>query len=118
MTGQPDFFAYRDLPGGLQAPSGPATTIPTKEEGARDRYLAWRLTDEGLEAWALIVYWALQVYEYGSRRISVNRLVERVRDEQQIKVNNSWRAQISDDLIRAYPQLEPLIERRKRTKLR
>ena len=118
MTGQPDFFAYRDLPGGLQAPSGPATTIPTKDQGTRDRYLAWRLTAEGAGAWTSIVTWAVLECEVGLPRISVNRLVERVREEQQTKVNNSWRAEIADDLIRAYPQLEPLIERRKRTKLR
>jgi len=112
----PDLFTYRDLPGGLGAPSGPATTIPTREDGKRMKYLDWRLTEGGAKAWAQIVRWAREEYYDGVKRVSINRLVERVRLDRLIKINNSWRSYLSDDLVALHPELDAVIERRKRTK--
>lgn len=112
----PDLFVYRDLPGGIQAPSGPATEIPPKEAGTYRCYRLWRNTPEGRKAWKIIAHMALSQWMQHARRISINQLCETVRDQEHISINNTYRGWLSDSLIVEYPQLDELIRRRKRTK--
>ena len=49
-------------------------------------------------------------------RISINRLCEALRFQEKIAINNSYRGWLADSLVHEYPQLDELIERRKRTK--
>lgn len=95
-------------------PSGPQSPIPTPLAGSREAYWAWRRTEDGLVAWGGIQRTVLGLVASGASRISINAVVEQVRSNTGLRINNTWRAYIADELIERYPTLKPLIERRKR----
>jgi len=83
------------------------------------RYDAWRRTSEGLLAFLEIERRVLARANSGSReqpveRIAVNEITELVRRDLRVRINNSWRALISRELIARTPWLKDLIEIRRR----
>ena len=78
------------------------------------KWARWITTPEGRELYAEIERRALACWHRGDRRVEVNRLVADVRSERHVRIDNSIRSLLADALVRAYPVLEPLIERLKR----
>lgn len=79
-------------------------------------YLAWRGTPDGEAFWREMQNRALRAFHGGAQRISVNGLHDEVRRDLKIGSNNTWRPWLADDLVRRYPDLLAVIERRKRRK--
>jgi hypothetical protein len=99
-------------------PSGPRRELPTKAEGQFSAYVRWRGTEDGHRAWRWIVEQALLAAERRQRRVSPRTLVARCRDTLHVKLNDHYSAWIGDDLWAAFPILRPLIERRRRWKVK
>lgn len=81
------------------------------------RYLMWLESPEGLKVFKLVAHMALNECRAKAARTSINRLCEVMRYQERVKITNSYRGWLSDSIIREYPQLDGLIERRKRTKV-
>jgi hypothetical protein len=99
-------------------PSGPRAEIPSKAEGQFSAYVRWRGTEQGDLAWRWIVGQALLAAEQGKQRVSPRTLVARCRDALHVKINDHYSAWIADDLVTAFPILRPIIERRRRRKVK
>lgn len=83
-------------------------------------YRAWRESGDGYKAFATLERLAVEQFHgtNGARkRISINALVEKVRDIWKIHINNTYRAWIADELIRRHPDMASVIVRRKRVKV-
>lgn len=116
----------QDLPLFDQPPSGPACRmVASHRANTRAGYLAWRGTEDGLAVWELVQRKALAILSAANRayvtgttwkppRISTKAIVEQVRAELRLEVNNSYTAMFADDLVVRYPELLECIERRKR----
>ena len=105
MSAQPTFF---------DAPSGPASPGADARANTGAAYGAWRNTGDGLRVWQFLLTRAKQLWHQGAKRVSVNALVEAARQELKLDVNNTYRAWLADDLVRAEPGLDRVIERRVR----
>lgn len=97
-------------------PSGPQSVVPVRAQNSYVAYLHWRASEDGIRAWDRIQYHALRLERDGAARISTKALVEMVRGELKVDINNTATPWLADDLIRRYPQFERLIERRVRRK--
>lgn len=71
-------------------------------------------TTTDLRALPLIEQRALALAAGGAERISIKTLIEYVRAETKLTINNSESSFIVDELVARNPHLEPLIERRAR----
>ena len=97
-------------------PTGPAVVPPSREANSYSAYREWRETEDGALAWRHLVDGARQQAADLVSRISVYGLSEEARHILKIEINNTFRPWIADDLVEQYPELLPLIERRKRKK--
>lgn len=95
-------------------PSGPETDPFTRSESTRQAYITWRFTEDGKRFWDVLVQLALDLAPNG--RVSINHIHDEARAVTQIRANNNFRPWLADELIRKYPKLERVIERRKRRK--
>lgn len=109
MTAEPTLF---------DVPSGPASPGTDARANTGAAYGAWRATADGLKVWLFLLGRARAAFASGATRISVNKLVEEARVELKLDVNNTYRAWLADDLVRAEPGLGAVIERRARRKAR
>jgi len=57
---------------------------------------------------------ALACWQNGDRRVEINRIVADVRRDLGVSVDNSLRAILARRLVEKHPQLDALIERRRR----
>jgi hypothetical protein len=106
-------FLFEEAPA---PPTGPTKIAPDAEANHYTVYCEWRETEEGKKVWEFVVAEALLLARAGEKRISVNALCEQARHKLKALVNNTYRAWIADDLVVQYPELLPVIERRRRTK--
>lgn len=95
-------------------PSGPPAPVPTKAEGTREAYLAWRGTDDGARVRKYVEREALAALRRGETRISTRTLVCVARDFFKVAVNNNFSPYIADELVHDFPALQDVIERRVR----
>ena len=99
-----------------EPPSGPPGSVPHRRSGSRAAYLDWRATEEGQQVWRSIKDRAADALRHDEERIGTKGLVEATRALLKVPINNSYTGWLADDLIREYPGLEKLIERRVRKK--
>lgn len=78
------------------------------------KWTRWIATDQGRALFAEIEARALASWHRGDARIEVNRIVADIRAERRVSLDNSLRAPIADELVRRWPSLATLIERRRR----
>jgi len=102
----------------LELPFGPPSPGNDARANSGAAYGAWRETRDGLRVWLFLLGRAKAALFGGAKRISVNKLVEEARVELKLEVNNTYRAWIADDLVRAEPGFAHVIERRARRKVR
>lgn len=95
-------------------PSGPAATIPSPKSGTRAAYWVWRKTDDGVMVWRWILERVNAAFMAGEKRASPRTLVADCREALRVKVNDHFSAFVADELVERYPELKPIIERRKR----
>lgn len=108
-------FAPLDLPPRRPSP-GPAEQRVLPIDGTlQARYEAWRRSEEGGWVFATIRERALEEAREGAQRIGVKGIVEAVRRELRVAVNNSATAFIARELWETVPALRGLIELRQRT---
>lgn len=79
------------------------------------RYDAWRKTEDGERVYAEVRARALAAASAGDRRIGVKAIVEAVRADLKVKVNNSATALMARELYEQHPALRDLIELRQRS---
>jgi hypothetical protein len=96
-------------------PTGPDSTPFSHEDGAPEKYIAWRETYEGQSALSLMGQIALQDVAAGARRVSINYLSDRLRARSHIRHCNTWRPWMADDLIHRHPVLADFIQRKVRS---
>ena len=77
-------------------------------------YRVWRGTEDGLRVWSVLQDLALAETYRGATRLSVKFLVEKIRHDHRVTIDNSFTALLADDLARCYPHMAKLIERRVR----
>jgi hypothetical protein len=80
-----------------------------------DRYHRWRMAHP--ELFAEIERRVLACARRGDRRIEVNRIVSEVRADLKVKLDNSARAPLADELVARHGFLDGKIERRRRRSL-
>jgi hypothetical protein len=78
------------------------------------KYLAWRATPEGQEAYQWIATRATELVAGGATRLSISQLVEGYRFAMRQSVNNTFRAPMVRELEDQYPVLAGLFEQRVR----
>lgn len=113
-------LAGRTWPTAPPAPVDEQREIPL-ERTIQAEYDAWRGTEDGLQAWDFIRHKAKALSAAvppGKRKkgaLSIDWLVQLARKELRLSINNDFRALLSRDLITVHPELNDLIERRRRT---
>ena len=95
-------------------PTGPAAEPYHKEDGTPEALRAFLATEEGQTFW----YAALSEARATSQddRFSVLGFIHDFRREHKVRVNNSFAPYLADLLVLEDPDLEAVIERRKRKK--
>ncbi len=110
QTGQPD------LPTVPDPPTGPAVE-PFDYEGS-----SWKAgeefagSEEGRAFWEFLQGEAMDAAVRGEKRYAVKHGMEAFRASRKAEVNNTFAPWFADALILKYPDLEGIVERRKRTK--
>lgn len=99
-------MSLADLP--LWASPERSTPLPL------DAYAKWRSTPDGERVWYAIQQEALTQWHSGSLRIGINHLSECVRATLKLRLPNSLRPQMADELCARYPELAGVIHRHKR----
>jgi hypothetical protein len=94
-------------------PTGPAAEIPNRAAGSYGAYLEWRDTDVGQRFFNEARAAALEA----DGRFSPRSFLAWFRDEYKVRVNDHFSPYLADELITACPELEAIIERRKRKKV-
>lgn len=80
-----------------------------------DRYARWRAANPDL--FAEIERRVLARANRGDGRVEINAVFASVRHDLTVKLDNSMRAPLADELVARHPHLETKIERRRRRSL-
>lgn len=91
-------------------PTGPLAQPYTPADGRPARYVKFITSDEGRVFWNALVHAALQA----KGRFSTRTFVAMYRDQEKVRINDHFTVWLADDLLRHYPILSSIIERRVR----
>ena len=78
------------------------------------RYARWMATEDGQRVFNEVRVRALTLARRGEERIGIKRIVEGVRADWHVQINNVFTALIARDLVASEPELRDLIELRER----
>lgn len=116
QTGTEGLALFEQPPTAPPARHAEQRALPMPEVSIEARYQAWRETDDGARVWQAIQRAAGELVATGATRLSAKGLVERVRAELRVPINNDFTAHLGRDLD-AIPAFSGLVELRKRTAL-
>jgi hypothetical protein len=110
MTRQASLF---DFPTAPPAPAAEQRVLPIRGT-IQERYEVFRATDDGRQVWEYFCRHALEEVAAGAKRLSAKELVERIRFQKKISINNSYTALLARDCEADHPVTRGLFERRER----
>jgi hypothetical protein len=97
-------------------PSGPDAEPYKQEDGRPSAFLRFLETAEGAAFWESIQTAALEALEAGEKRFSPRSFLGNYRVTEKVRVNDHYSPWFADMLVKEYPDLLDIVERRERKK--
>ena len=91
-------------------PSGPEAKTYGPDDGAPERFREFMESAEGKQAMEKMAEDALRALDRGETRFSVRAWI----DTQKVAINNAFCPRFADELVKRYPRLVDIVERRVR----
>ncbi len=99
-----------------RAPSGPRAARYSPIDGEPAAYVSFMAGDVGRVFWLALLRAAQKAVQTKGARFSTRTFLARYRDDEHVRINDHFSPWLADALIRFDSRLEPIVERRRRTK--
>ncbi len=107
-------FRSGAVPLSKPGPGGPAGEQYTREDSRTKHYNEFLSSNDGKQFWGALEHAALHALNTGELRFSTRTFVASYRANHHVRINDHFSPRLADDLVAKYPQLDSVVERRRR----